>query len=371
MSAVTYKVTNVSKIGVTLEGVTIAAGRSRSITMTDIQYNNFTASHGRYLSFEAGTASGETVDICPKGAANTIVAPVAAAPVNTGPQEVTGTVNAVQSGIWTSAVTQSGAWTAAVSQTGTWNVNAAQTGTWNVNLRLADQDITTSNPLFIRRQDTLPVAATAVTAVGVLASFDTTGYQSIAIQLHGTFVGTVVYESSNDGTTWFLHTGYTPANTGNALSGSSDTTPQLKLFSVSGRLFRVRASVYTSGTINANKPQWVKFFFTGSGLNTIQRIESSLMNTDEKIDLLARTRIESARLVYYANRSTPQVVKNGQKAKPKAGYGKVVKTRKATKEEEAQLRKGKWIRTRKDGKKPGDKGAQRSKYRPHLAKLSK
>jgi len=76
------------------------------------------------------------------------------------------------------------------------------------------------------------------------------------------------------------------------------------------------------------------------------------------------------RLVFYANRATAKVVSKGTKAKSKAGYGKVVRSRVATPAEEKQIRAGKWIRTRADGKKPSDAGAKSStmKGRPKLKK---
>jgi hypothetical protein len=80
---------------------------------------------------------------------------------------------------------------------------------------------------------------------------------------------------------------------------------------------------------------------------------------------------DKVKIIYYANRSTPQVVKPGKTAKAKAGYGKRTKVRSATPEEVAQFKKGKWLRTREDGKKPGDSGSKQSKYRPQLAKKSR
>jgi hypothetical protein len=47
---------------------------------------------------------------------------------------------------------------------------------------------------------------------------------------------------------------------------------------------------YIAPKLYKNKPQWVKFFFTGTGLVGNQTIESGLMNTKGKIKLLAKTK---------------------------------------------------------------------------------
>jgi hypothetical protein len=80
---------------------------------------------------------------------------------------------------------------------------------------------------------------------------------------------------------------------------------------------------------------------------------------------------KSVKVIYYSNRSTPQVAKPGQTVKAKAGYGKRTKIRSATAEEVAQFKQGKWLRTREDGKKHNDTGSKTSKYRPVLAKKQK
>jgi len=62
------------------------------------------------------------------------------------------------------------------------------------------------------------------------------------------------------------------------------------------------------------------------------------------------------RLIWYANRNTPRVVKAGSKAKKKPSEGKVVKSRAANADEVKTIRKGKWVRVDKNGKKAGQKG---------------
>lgn len=72
-------------------------------------------------------------------------------------------------------------------------------------------------------------------------------------------------------------------------------------------------------------------------------------------------------LTYYSNRSTPRV-QPGAGKKHTPAEGKVVKTRPATASEEKQISNGQWLRTRADGKKPGDPGAKSSSLpgRPKL-----
>jgi hypothetical protein len=65
-------------------------------------------------------------------------------------------------------------------------------------------------------------------------------------------------------------------------------------------------------------------------------------------------------LIFYANRSTPQVVPNGHPAKPKANYGRQTHRRRATSEEEKRMKDGKWLRVDEQGRKPGQTG-----YRGH------
>lgn len=62
------------------------------------------------------------------------------------------------------------------------------------------------------------------------------------------------------------------------------------------------------------------------------------------------------KLTFTSKRNTPIVSKPGTKVKPKKGAGKVTKTRRATKAEAKQLRKGKWLRVDSKGKKAGQKG---------------
>ena len=71
-------------------------------------------------------------------------------------------------------------------------------------------------------------------------------------------------------------------------------------------------------------------------------------------------------LVFYSNRSTPQVVRSGAKATAKKGYGKQTRRRKATAEEAKTIAKGKWVRVDSKGNKPTSSKYKASGYRKKL-----
>lgn len=83
----------------------------------------------------------------------------------------------------------------------------------------------------------------------IIASFDATHYKSMALQLTGTWVATLVIEQSNNDTD-FVATSAINANTG--ASSASFTTNGLYIAAITARFVRVRCSAYTSGTIVAN-----------------------------------------------------------------------------------------------------------------------
>lgn len=72
------------------------------------------------------------------------------------------------------------------------------------------------------------------------------------------------------------------------------------------------------------------------------------------------------RLVFYENRSTPQVVGESGSAKSKAGYGKVTHSRPANASEEKTIARGGWVRVDSKGNKPSSSSYKASSYRPQL-----
>lgn len=71
-------------------------------------------------------------------------------------------------------------------------------------------------------------------------------------------------------------------------------------------------------------------------------------------------------LIFYSNRSTPQVVSKGAEGKPKKGYGKQTRRRAATAAEEKTIASGGWVRVNSDGTKPSSSGYKASSYREKL-----
>lgn len=81
--------------------------------------------------------------------------------------------------------------------------------------------------------------------VGSMARVETTGYNSVVVQLAGTWAGTQSFEVSNDGTSWNACAGWSV--TGGATPVTSATANGHWLLPCAGRYFRVRFSAYTSG----------------------------------------------------------------------------------------------------------------------------
>ena len=81
-------------------------------------------------------------------------------------------------------------------------------------------------------------------SVGPVVQFETTGYSSIALQLAGTFTGTITFQVSNDGSTWASAQAWPAA--GGTASVSTATAVGQWLIAASGRFFR--AQITTGGT---------------------------------------------------------------------------------------------------------------------------
>jgi hypothetical protein len=85
-----------------------------------------------------------------------------------------------------------------------------------------------------------------ITANGqsVGSSVDALNYQSVAVQVTGTFSATLTYQISNDGVNWVTKTLITSANA----SASTITAAGMAAGDIGGRYFRVVATTYSSGT---------------------------------------------------------------------------------------------------------------------------
>lgn len=100
-------------------------------------------------------------------------------------------------------------------------------------------------------QDGQAISSVSVTSAATLFTIaDTSGYGSISLQVTSAGVGTITYETSEDGTTWTVAAGTPPSNTGTtaAMVTTSTTIGQFN-FNTYGKQFRARVSAYTSGTI--------------------------------------------------------------------------------------------------------------------------
>lgn len=96
---------------------------------------------------------------------------------------------------------------------------------------------------------------------------DAQNYQSVSIQVSGTFVGTLAYEVSNDGTNWVAKNLVTPAG------AIAATTAAASMWSadIGARYFRVRMSAYTSGAATV-----VMLFSGASQSNAISSVSATV-----------------------------------------------------------------------------------------------
>lgn len=117
--------------------------------------------------------------------------------------------------------------------------------------------VSAANPLPVSAsvsigESVLNVVGTASSAA-VLSNFPinpTTGYRTAAVQITGITAGnTVIAEESNDGSTWY---GIQTVDDTVAQSATPMTAVGLYFFPLSGLAFRLRISVYVSGSADAN-----------------------------------------------------------------------------------------------------------------------
>jgi len=123
------------------------------------------------------------------------------------------------------------------------------TGTGSPRVTIASDNTAFSvNPAqFVNSADTTMQSAATATGNGTVLPI--TGYGTALVQITGTFVGTVTFEGTEDGTN-FVSVGATQLSTG-AISATA-TTPDIYRLSVGGLAsLRARISAYTSGSITA------------------------------------------------------------------------------------------------------------------------
>lgn len=84
------------------------------------------------------------------------------------------------------------------------------------------------------------------TSLGTVVLIDTTGYNSISLQLSGSISGQLQFQASNDSTTWTQVAGY-PVGGSTGSQTFTSTTGHFIIPAV-GRFFRLQITAYTSGT---------------------------------------------------------------------------------------------------------------------------
>lgn len=91
------------------------------------------------------------------------------------------------------------------------------------------------------------LTGTALPAAGtpLLAAMDCQKLQSVSVQVRGTWVGTILFEVSNDGNLWVSKSLVSSASGGLA---STTTSNNIFFGDIGARYFRARFSAYTSGT---------------------------------------------------------------------------------------------------------------------------
>jgi hypothetical protein len=110
----------------------------------------------------------------------------------------------------------------------------------------------TGNPIPVGTAAQLNVTGSASANNTDLISTACDTYRSIAVQITGTFVGTLSFQVSNDNTNWAAVVAKSAGDTAGSFINST-TTPQLVVATLNGyQYFRLRFTSYTSGTATAN-----------------------------------------------------------------------------------------------------------------------
>lgn len=110
-----------------------------------------------------------------------------------------------------------------------------------------------------QRPEILATISGSPTATGVVGTSQDVGAKSLALQLTGTWVGTVTIEQSNDGSNWIGTILYDVA--GSVMGGSGGvftgiTLNGLFIANIHARYVRVNVTSYTSGTIGVTAILW-------------------------------------------------------------------------------------------------------------------
>lgn len=112
----------------------------------------------------------------------------------------------------------------------------------------------------------------SVTSAAVLVALDMLNYNSVSVQITSAGTGcTVIYESSEDQVTWQACAGLAGSQIGSLPAITTTTGIGLYVFSRRGRYFRIRVSVYGSGTVAVTASQ--------SSANTVISLSASVQGS--------------------------------------------------------------------------------------------
>ena len=90
----------------------------------------------------------------------------------------------------------------------------------------------------------------STTAAASQLIMDTTGYQSISVEVAGTFSATFGFWASNDGANWTAVAGYPSAGSGTPIS--TNGAVGMYIVPAIGKYFKINLTAYTSGTVLCN-----------------------------------------------------------------------------------------------------------------------
>ncbi len=127
--------------------------------------------------------------------------------------------------------------------------NSFIAGAGGTGISVGGSAVSSSNPLPVAQTDGLAVSGTA-TSAAVLFTTSMLNYESITVQVTSAGTScTVVYEQSEDQTTWYSVSGISVTNYGASSPSSGTTVASMNIFPRKGTYFRARVLAYGSGTV--------------------------------------------------------------------------------------------------------------------------
>lgn len=149
------------------------------------------------------------------------------------------------------------------------------------------------------------IATRAGAQTGTVILLDTIGFNSVVVQLQGTFAGTISFQVSNDTTTWAAVAGW--ATTGAAAPITTATAVGQWVFPCAGRYFRVQVTTAGSGapvavvtlkSFAAWSPQSTPTMNIGSiGASTLAAEDSAASTVPMLVGGIVRTALPPATVV--------------------------------------------------------------------------